>query len=154
MNDIKRTSCQPDSYIYGPFIAIAPAHSQGNQFENATAGALGVSYGGGYFAWLGAKLAQQSWNVKAALFDSPWASGTLSNRQFCAAITQSNPFHTNAVENKQRLYDFTNNCYQKITSSAGITAEEAFKCDRQICEKAGLNLGPWGIEIMEAEAFG
>jgi pimeloyl-ACP methyl ester carboxylesterase len=110
----------------------------------------GVSYGGGYFAWLGVKLAQQGWNLKAALFDSPWASARLSNREFCAAITENNPFHANKEVNKQRLCNLTQNCFQKITSSAGITAEEAFECDEQICEKVGIDLGEFGVLKTEA----
>jgi hypothetical protein len=35
-----------------------------------------------------------------------------------------------------------------------MTAAEVLECDEQICEKVGWNLGPYGVEIVEAQTFG
>jgi hypothetical protein len=115
----------------------------------------GTSYGGGYFAWLGAKLAKQNWNLKAALFDSPWASARLSNKEFCAAITENNPFKENPEKHLKELCDLSQKCYKKLLKDPkGISAADAFECDEQVCTKVGLNIGPGGIEKMQAEFAG
>lgn len=115
----------------------------------------GTSYGGGFFAWIGAKLKKQNYNVKAALFDSPWASARLSNKEFCGAIKKQNPFKENPEKHAQELCDLTQNCYQKIlTDPKGVTAADAYECDDQMCMKVGLNIGPGGMQQVEAELSG
>jgi hypothetical protein len=81
----------------------------------------------------------------------------MSNKEFCAAITENNPFNTypDPEANRVRICKLSENCYQKSkTYPNEMTAAEVLECDEQICEKVGWNLGPYGVEIVEAQTFG
>jgi hypothetical protein len=74
----------------------------------------------------------------------------MSNKEFCAAITEKNPFDTDLEDNRVKYCKLSENCYQKSNTYPNeMTVKEVKQCDYEICYKVGFNIGPNGVKKTE-----